>query len=77
MNAQKRFRRIVARVRRDRATAVSTARRSPRMSVNYRSPIVIAGFIFIPLLIIVKHHANIRRLFSGTESRFGSKKAPK
>jgi len=43
--------------------------------VSYRSPIVIAGFIFIPLLIIVKHHANIRRLFSGTESRFGSKKA--
>lgn len=43
--------------------------------VPYRSPIVIAGFLFIPLLIIVKHHANIRRLLAGTESRFGAKKA--
>jgi acyl phosphate:glycerol-3-phosphate acyltransferase len=42
--------------------------------VPYRSPIVIAGFLFIPLLIIVKHHQNIRRLLSGTESRFGSPK---
>jgi glycerol-3-phosphate acyltransferase PlsY len=30
------------------------------------------GFLFIPLLIIVKHHGNIGRLLSGTESRFGS-----
>jgi hypothetical protein len=31
-------------------------------------------FCFIPLLVIVKHHENIRRLLSGTESRrsFGS-----
>ncbi len=36
--------------------------------------VVVAGLIFIPLLIIVKHHANIRRLLSGTENRFGSKK---
>jgi acyl phosphate:glycerol-3-phosphate acyltransferase len=43
--------------------------------VALRSPIVIAGFLFIPLLIIVKHHQNIRRLLSGTESRFGSRKA--
>jgi glycerol-3-phosphate acyltransferase PlsY len=40
-----------------------------------RTPIVIAGFFFIPLLIIVKHQQNIRRLLAGTESRFGSKKA--
>lgn len=39
------------------------------------TPIVIAGLVFIPLLIIVKHHANIRRLLSGTENRFGTKKA--
>jgi glycerol-3-phosphate acyltransferase PlsY len=39
--------------------------------VPQRSPIVVAGWIFIPLLIIVKHHQNIRRLLSGTESRFG------
>jgi glycerol-3-phosphate acyltransferase PlsY len=37
------------------------------------TPTVVFGFLFIPLLIIVKHHANIWRLLSGTESRFGSK----
>lgn len=41
--------------------------------VSQRSPIVIFGFLFLPLLIIVKHHGNIRRLLSGTESRFGGK----
>jgi len=30
-------------------------------------------FVFIPLLVIVKHHANIGRLLHWTESRFGSK----
>jgi acyl phosphate:glycerol-3-phosphate acyltransferase len=40
-----------------------------------REPVVVFGFLFIPLLIIVKHHSNIRRLLSGTESRFGNKKA--
>lgn len=39
-----------------------------------RTPIVVTGFFFIPLLIIVKHHQNIRRLLSGTESRFGAPK---
>ena len=34
---------------------------------------VVFGFLFIPLLVIVKHHENIRRLLNGTESRFGSK----
>jgi acyl phosphate:glycerol-3-phosphate acyltransferase len=43
--------------------------------VRQRTPIVIAGFLFIPILIIVKHHENIRRLLAGTESRFGKKKA--
>lgn len=43
--------------------------------MHQRTPIVIAGLIFIPLLIIVKHYANIVRLLSGTENRFGSKKA--
>jgi glycerol-3-phosphate acyltransferase PlsY len=38
------------------------------------SHIVLFGFIFIPLLVVVKHHQNIRRLLSGTESRFGTKK---
>jgi glycerol-3-phosphate acyltransferase PlsY len=42
--------------------------------VSPRTPIVIAGFIFIPALIIIKHHQNIRRLLSGTENRFGSPK---
>jgi glycerol-3-phosphate acyltransferase PlsY len=43
--------------------------------VPSRTPIVIAGFLFIPLLIIVKHHQNIRRLLSGTENRFSKRKA--
>ena len=38
------------------------------------SRIVLFGFLFIPLLVIVKHHANIRRILAGTESRFGTKK---
>jgi glycerol-3-phosphate acyltransferase PlsY len=38
--------------------------------VAERTPMVKFGFIFIPLLIIVKHHGNIRRLMNGTESRF-------
>lgn len=42
--------------------------------VPFRTPMVIGGFFFIPLLIIVKHHQNIRRLLSGTENRFGSRK---
>ncbi len=43
--------------------------------VSARTPAVIFGLIFIPLMIILKHRANIRRLLSGTESRFGSRKA--
>ena len=39
-----------------------------------RTPIVVGGLFFIPLLIILKHHQNIRRLLSGTENRFGSRK---
>jgi glycerol-3-phosphate acyltransferase PlsY len=43
--------------------------------VPNRSPVVIACFLFVPALIIVKHHQNIRRLLSGTESRFTKKAA--
>jgi acyl phosphate:glycerol-3-phosphate acyltransferase len=39
--------------------------------VPLHTPTVVFGFLFIPLLIIVKHHGNIRRLMAGTESRFG------
>ena len=42
--------------------------------VPFRTPMVIFGFLFIPILIIVKHHQNIRRLLAGTESRFGKQK---
>lgn len=42
--------------------------------VGARSGIVDTCFVLIPLLIIVKHHANIRRLRAGTESRFGGGK---
>ncbi len=41
-----------------------------------RTPLVLLAFLFIPLLVVVKHHANIRRLLSGTESRFGARKVP-
>lgn len=40
-----------------------------------RTPTVVAGYILIPLIVILKHHQNIRRLISGTEHRFGSRKA--
>lgn len=37
-------------------------------------PAVLFAFVFIPLLICLKHRANIQRLLAGTEARFGSKK---
>ena len=39
-----------------------------------RSPTYLGGVIFIALLVIVKHQANVRRLIAGTENRFGGKK---
>jgi glycerol-3-phosphate acyltransferase PlsY len=39
--------------------------------VPERSPIVVCGYLFLTVLVIGKHHANIRRLMSGTENRFG------
>lgn len=40
--------------------------------LSSRSPAVLAAFLGLPLLVIIKHHANMRRLLTGTESRFGS-----
>lgn len=42
--------------------------------VRQPSASVICGFLFIPLLICVKHRGNIERLMAGTESRLGSRK---
>jgi glycerol-3-phosphate acyltransferase PlsY len=39
-----------------------------------RPPFFIAVQVAVSLLIIAKHHQNIRRLFAGTESRLGAKK---
>jgi acyl phosphate:glycerol-3-phosphate acyltransferase len=39
------------------------------------TPFIIAVVILLPLIVIVKHHANIRRLLAGTEYRFGKSKA--
>ena len=39
-----------------------------------RPPFFFAAAIGVALLIIVKHHQNIRRLFAGTEYRFGAGK---
>jgi glycerol-3-phosphate acyltransferase PlsY len=41
--------------------------------LRMRPGIFMAGFFFLPLLVIAKHHENIRRLVAGTESRFGRK----
>src|SRR5882757_3670310 len=38
-----------------------------------RTLLIVAGYILIPLIVILKHHQNIRRLLSGTENRFGSR----
>jgi glycerol-3-phosphate acyltransferase PlsY len=43
--------------------------------VAERTPIAVAGFLFITVLIIAKHHQNIRRLLAGTEHRFGAPKS--
>jgi glycerol-3-phosphate acyltransferase PlsY len=40
-----------------------------------RPPFFIAVQIAVALIIILKHHQNIRRLFAGTESRIGKKPA--
>jgi len=39
-----------------------------------RPPFFFAVQFAVPILIIAKHHQNIRRLLSGTESRFGASK---
>ena len=36
-----------------------------------RTPIYLGGVVFVALLVIVKHHGNIRRILQGTESRLG------
>ncbi len=41
--------------------------------VHPLNPIALAGFCFIALMVIAKHHSNLRRLFAGTEPRFGTK----
>jgi glycerol-3-phosphate acyltransferase PlsY len=41
---------------------------------NPHPPALLVGESMISIVTIVKHHANIRRLLSGTESRMGSKK---
>ncbi|HEX4757827.1 MAG TPA: glycerol-3-phosphate 1-O-acyltransferase PlsY [Terracidiphilus sp.] len=44
------------------------------MVVGQRPPFYIAVQCAVATLIIVKHHQNIRRLLTGTESRFGAPK---
>jgi acyl phosphate:glycerol-3-phosphate acyltransferase len=39
------------------------------------TPFMVAVVILLPLIVIAKHHANIRRLLAGTEYRFGKSKA--
>ena len=42
--------------------------------ISHPSPLVVAGFLFIPALIIWKHRANIGRLLAHSEPRMGQKK---
>lgn len=44
-------------------------------AVSYRSVGLLVILILVSLLIVAKHHANIRRLLNGTENRFGTTKA--
>jgi glycerol-3-phosphate acyltransferase PlsY len=37
-----------------------------------RTLIIVVGYILIPLIVILKHHQNIRRLLAGTEHRLGT-----
>lgn len=39
------------------------------------TPLMVAVVVILPLIVIAKHHANIRRLLAGTEYRFGKSKA--
>jgi glycerol-3-phosphate acyltransferase PlsY len=39
------------------------------------TPLLTAVIVFVPLLVVVKHHQNIARLLQGTEYRFGKAKA--
>ena len=39
------------------------------------TPLLTAVTVFVPLLVIVKHHQNISRLLQGTEYRFGRAKS--
>jgi glycerol-3-phosphate acyltransferase PlsY len=43
------------------------------MASGPRTPFFIAAQCIVAFLIIAKHHQNIRRLVSGTESKFGSR----
>jgi len=44
------------------------------LSRGRATPLLTAVTVFLPALVIVKHRANIQRLRSGTEYRFGKKK---
>jgi glycerol-3-phosphate acyltransferase PlsY len=46
-----------------------------RFALADRPPFFIAVEIAVALIIVLKHHQNIRRLLAGTESRFGSNSA--
>ncbi|HEX6494264.1 MAG TPA: glycerol-3-phosphate 1-O-acyltransferase PlsY [Acidobacteriaceae bacterium] len=58
--------------------SIAAALALPLLALYFVKPwtaTVACGFLFIPALVIVKHHANIGRLLNGTENRFGRPRA--
>ena len=43
--------------------------------LRFRNPLALAllGFALLAILLLVKHHENIRRLLEGTEGKIGAK----
>jgi acyl phosphate:glycerol-3-phosphate acyltransferase len=44
--------------------------------INHPDRMTLEPVLLVCLIVVVKHHANIRRLLAGTENRFGSKEPP-
>jgi glycerol-3-phosphate acyltransferase PlsY len=58
-------------------SALATAALAPLFALGLQRPLpTVILCLVLALLVFIRHHANIRRLLSGTEPRVGAKKAP-